>query len=169
MENIIYEEKQRFQPIFLAMNLATIFVLGYLVYYYQLFNQPIALIVMIFAAGLLILASFSFNHLHLCISRDLFKFRFAFMKQEVYVKNIVDLEIHDYKFSEFGGFGFRHGRNGVKGFIARQGSGIRFKDKNSQQKYFISTSNPDQIVSVLSGQGAQMFSPKSGVSTRTNN
>jgi hypothetical protein len=66
-----------------------------------------------------------------------------------------EITVTKYSFINFGGYGIRYGRQRTLGFIARGGQGISFVEAVSRKKYYISTSSPEKILTLLMQYGAE--------------
>jgi len=154
----IYEEKQPMVRIFMIINVVVIVVLLWVIYSsYQSGDLPfIAIAINGFVIVLLLFIMINFSALKIRLTSEQLHFSFGMFKKKIYIKNMGNLKVTDYKFHRFGGFGVRKSFTGITGFIARPGKGIEFLETHLNKKIYLSTDNPDELFALLQQYGAKI-------------
>lgn len=154
--NYIYEEKQSVSPIFTVISVAVIILLIFQLIFVESARQDKAfLIIAPVIIILMLVVAINFSLLKIKLTESILGIGFGLFKKKFYIKNLQQVEIADYKFSNYGGYGIRFGRDKSKGFIARGGQGIKFLDTASNKIFYFSTNSPEQIFNLLLNYGAQ--------------
>ena len=109
--------------------------------------------VFIFAVDVLILVSY--RELSIVMTDEKIKFGFGRFKKLFYIKKIKNIEIKDYKFTTYRGYGIRIGRDGSVGYVPRGGKGLMLTVEGEKRPYFFNTNNPDQLKNLLLRYGAK--------------
>ena len=98
---------------------------------------------------LALVTTISFRALNIAVTEDQLIFGFGGWRRKVFLKNIEKIEIGEYKFKVYWGYGVRWGLDGSIGFIPRAGQGIKVWVKNKRWPYFIISNNPEELVKMI--------------------
>ncbi|MBI5077380.1 hypothetical protein HZB94_03285 [Candidatus Falkowbacteria bacterium] len=108
-------------------------------------TKIIMFILILFVTG----ALFSFKALNISVNETQLIFGFGVFSKRIYLKNIEKIEIADYKFTNYWGYGIRFGFDGSIGYIPRAGRGIKIFVKDKRWPYFIISAKPDELKQMI--------------------
>jgi hypothetical protein len=150
-----YFEKQWVPKIFLIITAAVVVASLYSIYtsYQMLAYSTMAII-----AGtdvLLVLIFVNFAQLTISINGNELLLAFGWFKKRFVINEISSLEVADYHFRDFGGYGLRHGRGGVMGFVAGGKRGVKFSYGPQNKKFFFTTDQAEKVYTGLIQSGAK--------------
>lgn len=91
----------------------------------------------------------SFRALNIAVTEDQLIFGFGSFQKKIFLKNIERIEIGEYKFNVYWGYGIRWGFDGSIGYIPRGGRGIKIWVKDKKRPYFIISNNPEELKKVI--------------------
>jgi len=150
---IIYQEKVPTYPLITAIVGITvlIFLILAIAPFFGKFLQitPTVQFILIFVILLDAIALISFNKLTIILTDTHFSFGFGKFSKKVALKDIVNVQPGEYKFSNYLGYGIRVGRDNTIGYTPRGGKGIIVTIKDDRHGYFISTANPESLCSAI--------------------
>ncbi|NQT49270.1 hypothetical protein HQ571_01100 [Candidatus Kuenenbacteria bacterium] len=151
--NIIYKEKVPTYVFVTAILLITCIIL-LIILMSQLTSKPIVLdlggkVILLIVLIFNIVVLFYFRELVIIVTESRILFGFGKFRKKFYTGNIESIEIDDYKFSNYLGYGIRYGRDKSIGYVPRGGKGLRMKFKNEKRIYFFSTDRPDELKLLL--------------------
>jgi hypothetical protein len=105
----------------------------------------IALGVVLFLDVLVLL---SFRVLKIKLTAENLIFGFGIFKKNILLKEIDRVEVGDYVFKNYFGYGIRFGRDHSQGFVPRGGKGVRIYLKN-KAIFFFSSARAEELVSMI--------------------
>lgn len=154
-QGIIYRSSQKtyFIVIFGFVILA-FFVLAELAFPSLFGGEPVSLTGGIWLLGFLFLVLgvlWCFLTLQLTVYQNKLTFGFGYFKKSFVFKDIVEVKVEDYKFSNYLGYGIRFGRDRSIAFVARGGRGVRLKFKKGRD-YFFSCNEPEKAAQIIKRQ-----------------
>jgi len=150
---IIHEQAQKFS-LLLGMLVVFSFVViaAYLLIAWTRgeFSQiPVFVLVILFLLLLLdIFFIINFYRLKITVTDEKIIFGFGILKRKILLEKISEINIEDFKFNRYMGYGIRVGRDKSYGYIARSGKGIRLKVQGKRD-FFITSDNPEQLKSMI--------------------
>lgn len=154
LENVLYEEKQATYKVFFlifAVSLGvTIFVLFR---YINSITNDVFMIIIWLAVLLEVLILSNFIFLKIKVTDQYLKFGFGFFKRKFKFEDIQSIEIKDYNFSNYFGYGIRVGRDKTVAFAAKGGKGLlitlKAESLHKKKNYFVSSDQTDQLFVIL--------------------
>ena len=115
----------------------------------QLLQDAIAKIVVVIVFLLNLLVLVSFRELSIEVDAEFFKFGFGKFSKRIPLNLIESVEIGEYKFLNYLGYGIRYGRDKTLAYAPRGGQGLKIKIKNKPTAYFISTAKAEELKQVI--------------------
>jgi len=158
-EDIVYQEKVKSNPLilaFLGLSVIGILVVGLILYFSQ--NGAIeknvlpTVAIVLFVDVLLLLV---FTQMQIVVTEKKLQFGFLFFRKKIKINEIVKLEVSEYKFSNYFGYGIRFGRDNTIGYVPSGGRGIKVTSENDKRAYFFICTQPEQVLAILKQYGAK--------------
>ncbi len=157
-EKILHFEKFNFYSVCLIVGAVTFFYL-YTLISNLVYTPDKVTIVELIVSVILISAMFfilaNFFQLKLTMTDHYIEAKYGIFKKKVALKDILSLKPHEYKFSDFWGWGIR---GNFKGTVAYNIPGddykgllIEYKSGNKDKKLFISSREPEKIAGLYNG------------------
>ncbi|MBU1132611.1 hypothetical protein KKC32_05210 [Patescibacteria group bacterium] len=117
----------------------------------QLFiNNNIKIVIAIILVFDLIVL-FSFRTLNILLTEEKLIFGFGRFRKKLNFSEIEKVELGEYKFSNYFGYGIRFGRDKTVGYVPRGGRGLKIFVRK-QPTYFIITERAEELKSLLEKQ-----------------
>ncbi len=91
----------------------------------------------------------SFRELVITVTENQIILGFGYFKKKFYLGNIEKIEISEYKFSNYLGYGIRYGRDKTIGYTPRGGKGLKIKFKKEKRAYFFISERPEELKMLL--------------------
>lgn len=152
----VYEEKQKTHVIFIIISTIVIVILAaQLILFDEIRNETSTVIIFAAIMAFLIFISYNFYSLKICLSENELEVGFGLFKKKFYIKNMSNVRVEKYKFTNYGGYGIRFGRDKSRGFCAKGGQGIKFFDAHYSKEFFFTTDNVEQLLTLLKNYGAK--------------
>jgi hypothetical protein len=104
-------------------------------------------VIIVFLVAMIVLISF--RSLSIVVTNQTIEFGFGKFRRKRGLGKIKAVEIRDFKFSNYFGYGIRFGRDGTIGYVPRGGKGVVITFADEKRPYFISTLTPEQLVEIL--------------------
>lgn len=151
--NIQYQEEVKSNVIVIAVLVLSVLILG-LMTYFQLINPSLGvglgwkilyLLLLLAVGGVL----FSFRKLSIVVTDQQIIFGFGRFRQRKLLVHVERVEIGEYKFSNYLGYGIRFGRDKTIGYVPCGGKGLKIKFANDKREYFLITSQVETLKKVL--------------------
>jgi len=149
----VYEEKiPMLNYVIAIMTISAIIILIILISQFTSKAIPVGvvlrvLLVIIFLFNLVVLISF--RRLTITVIGDILSFGFGRFRAEVNLKDIIAVEIEDYVFSKYYGYGIRMGRDGTLGYVPKGGQGLRIAIRGNKRAYFFITDHAPELKNIL--------------------
>jgi hypothetical protein len=150
--NVVYKDEVPSSVMVIAILGLSVAILAS--FSYSQFTQPtemnLGLKIFVFAmllVGLVVVVSF--RKLTIVVTNTQLIFGFGKFRKKVGLGNLTKVEIKDFKFSNYLGYGIRFGRDGSVGYVPRGGKGILITVRGEKKPLFFIVNNPEQIKSVL--------------------
>ena len=152
MKNVLFEEKVSTLLILSVLMGISFAVLVWLIvapFVGYTMNIPqtariILSIVLVFDVLILL----SFRVLKIVLTEEKLTFGFGFFKKNILLTEIERVEVGDYVFKNYLGYGIRFGRDRSQGFVPRGGKGVRIYLKN-KAIFFFSSVRAEELVSMI--------------------
>lgn len=90
-----------------------------------------------------------FRVLKIGLTEEKLTFGFGIFKRNIFLKDIEKVEIGEYAFNNYWGYGIRFGRDRSQGYVPRGGKGVRIYLKDNKTTFFISSARAEELVSML--------------------
>lgn len=134
---------------------------------FKLFVYPLILLYLVVFAGalafgiyriavpfgfgvILLVGTFAaFGRMTVRIERDYLLFGFRVAKKRIPHSSITTCEPYDVQFSNYYGYGVRSGRDGTKGYISRNGPGVRITVEGEKRPFVLSSGNPEMVCKIV--------------------
>lgn len=150
--NVVYKDEVPSSVMVIAILGLSVAILAF--FSYSQITQPtemnIGLKIFVFAmllVGLVVVVSF--RKLTIIVTNTQLIFGFGKFRKKVGLGNLTKVEIKDFKFSNYLGYGIRFGRDGSVGYVPRGGKGLLITVKGEKKPMFFIVNNPEQIKAVL--------------------
>ncbi len=150
----VFKEYQSIPKIFIVITL--VILIGSLVMIFSKSSELIGDLWIVAGIDAFILFVFlNFSVLKIEIVNYTLEVSFGLFKKKFVIKDIFNLELKDYHFMDFGGYGLRMGRNKTMGFIAGARRGLSFEILNQKRKYFVTVNEAEKLYTYLIQYGAK--------------
>ena len=150
---VIYEEKIPTYPVITLMvgMSCLVFALFIIAPFFGKLLVFTPIIRMIIAVVLLldIIAFISFTKLKIAVTEDTLQFGFGKFGKKFPITRIISIEPSKYSFTNYYGYGVRMGLDNSIGYAPRGGAGVLVKIKDDKRPYFVSTANPEKLISAI--------------------
>ncbi len=103
-------------------------------------------------ALLLLLFMVNFTNLSIRLSNRSLEFAFGLFRKQLQLTDIKAVEVADYRWMEYGGWGIRFALGGKRAWSvpgARRGVAVRVMDRDKDRLYFISSYRPEALADSL--------------------
>lgn len=130
----------------------TIAILGFIAFAQVAHSTEMSLGLKVFVYILLLMGLavlVSFRKLTITVSNTQLIFGFGKFRKKIGLANLRKVEIKEFKFSNYLGYGVRFGRDGSVGYVPRGGQGIQITVEGEKKPLFFICNNPEQLKSVL--------------------
>ena len=101
----------------------------------------------VFLINLIVLVSF--RELTIKVTDKKIFFGFGRFSKKLYLDKLEDVEVTDYKFTNYFGYGIRFGRDNTIGYVPRGGKGLKMKFKGEKKEYFVISNRVDELKNIL--------------------
>jgi amino acid transporter len=149
-EDIVYGEVH-YLPAWVFGLLASLVVLFATLYFVVRSAKALAAaIAMLVGLAIVILALFFFSRLTFIITREEIDFGFAAPFRKAFSRqDLESCEPYELKFSNYGGYGWRPGRDGTTALNTRNGPGVKMVFTGAKRPVVVSVDNPEAICDML--------------------
>jgi hypothetical protein len=96
-----------------------------------------------------VLVFISFRELQIELTSETLTFGFSRFRKRISLGEIESVEVEDYKFSNYFGYGIRYGRDLSTGYVPRAGKGIKIKLKNQKAVYFVISTRAEELKGMI--------------------
>src|SRR6056297_723894 len=111
-------------------------------------NTPTKVIVaVVLILDLIVLVAF--RPMTITVTDKMLIFGYGRFTKKFYLANIEKVEVGEYKFSNYLGYGIRYGRDKTIGYTPRGGQGLRISVKNEKKDYFFITDHAQELKSLI--------------------
>ncbi|KKQ79684.1 MAG: hypothetical protein UT02_C0027G0004 [Parcubacteria group bacterium GW2011_GWC2_38_7] len=158
-ENIVYQDKVKSSPIVLAvllLGVVIVVIVGLVMYFQQsltIDSSALPTLLVVFVADLLILLTF--RQMQIVVTDKELRFGFYIFRKRINLKNIESVEIQDFKFTEYMGYGIRYSRNNTVGYVPCGGRGLKIKVKGETRNFFFICNRPEEAQTFIKQYGTQ--------------
>ncbi len=153
IENVIFEDKVKSSPIVIAvlgLSVITVIIIGIVIFLKA--KQPVDNVVIPVLVGVALMdvaVLWLFRIMQIKITDKYVSFGFYFLKKTINFDNIDKVEIEDFKFSNYYGYGIRYGLNNTVGYVPCGGRGIKLTVKSEKRKYFFICNKVEEAAKIL--------------------
>ena len=91
----------------------------------------------------------SFRELTISVTDRKIYFGFGKFKKHYYLDKLKKVEIGEYKFSNYFGYGIRFGRDNTVGYVPRGGAGVKLSFEGDKKDYFLISNRTEELKSIL--------------------
>jgi len=151
--NEVYRDKiATYYFITVLMSLTALIILGILLSQFTSRQIPLTIPIQLFLIVLFLLnivVLISFRELTVLITDDKIFFGYGKFQKKFQRSDIEAVELSEYKFSNYLGYGIRFGRDGTIGYVPRGGQGLKIKFKIEKRAYFFITNRADELKNIL--------------------
>lgn len=101
----------------------------------------------VFLINLIVLISF--RELTITVTDRSIHFGFGKFSKKLYLENLKTVEVAEYKFRNYLGYGIRFGRDNTIGYVPRGGKGLKLKFRGEKRDYFIISDRIEELKNLL--------------------
>lgn len=158
-ENIVYQDKVKSSVVVVAVfgiSICAVLLIAVILYFQGLIANnknvlPILSVVMAVDLGILL----TFKQMKIVITDKELKFGFYIFGKKIDLKTIESVEIQDFKFSTYFGYGIRYGRDNTIGYVPCGGRGLKVTVSNEKRPYFFICNRPEEALTFIKQYGKQ--------------
>lgn len=150
--NVQYQDEVSGSAMVLAILGLTVVIIVFIAFanVYQSTEMSLGLKVFVY---ILLLIAFvvvvSFRKLAITVTSSQIIFGFGGFRKKIGLGNLRKVEIKEFKFSNYFGYGVRFGRDGTVGYVPRGGSGILITAEGEKRPLFFICNNPEHLKLIL--------------------
>lgn len=158
-ENIVYQDEVKSSPIVIAvllLSVAIVIIVGLVLYFQHQLAEDSSVWPALLAVILVdILILLTFRQMQIVITDKQLSFGFLVFKKKIDLNKIEKIEIQDFKFNNYLGYGIRYGRDNTVGYVPCGGRGLKIKVSGEKKEFFLICNRPEEAIVFVKQYGAQ--------------
>ncbi|KKR07036.1 MAG: hypothetical protein UT32_C0015G0020 [Parcubacteria group bacterium GW2011_GWC2_39_14] len=157
--NIVYQDKVKSSPVVmgvLGFSVIIVLIIGFILYFQN--NRTIDSGVVKTLSFVLVLDVFvfwAFREMAVVITDKQLSFGFFIFKKKIDLNKIENVEIQDFKFNNYLGYGIRYGRDNTIGYVPCGGRGLKIKVTGEKKDFFFICNRPEEALVFIKQYGTQ--------------
>ena len=150
----VYRERLFMAPFFTIVNVIVLALLVRAAFKFFSGGHFLAFSLLSLAIVFLLFVGVNFIFLVIKVTTTELSFRFGVFRVKLFIKNLTGVTVSKFDLGRFKGYGIKNDSSGNKCFSTATPEGLEFFDKFSKRRIYISSNQPNELLTILVKYGA---------------